>query len=156
MQPVDATTVHDYTVWENIGYSLLLSSFIFVGLGYWLGFKVTAKCLVIGGSTGRPCLNNAKVVLGCHKHRRTKAVAWVRHLGAAKWLDPLLYRFHIVPPSFAPMPIPVVQSSSAAPPATPPTRPSTRMTLEARLAMWSLTFGIIQAGTGIIALVIAD
>ena len=81
--------------------------------------------------------------------------AGVRHMGAASRLDPCLYRLHIVPPSFAPMPMPAVAAPVAEAPGTPLATPGPRMALEARIAVWALIFGIIQAGTGVIALVIA-
>jgi hypothetical protein len=152
---VDPQPVRHYTVWENIGYGFLLSGIIFLVLCYWLGFKIKAKCLVIGSTTKKPCPNDGTVVLGCRRHHRwKKPVAWVRHMGAASWLDPWLYRLNIVPPSFAPMPMPAVAAPTAEAPSAPPGTPGSRMTLEAKIAVCSLVFGIIQAGTGVIALVI--
>jgi len=148
--------VHHYTAWENIGYGLLTLAIISLVLCYRLGFKVKAKCLVIGSTTRKPCPNDGTVILGCRQHHRwKKPVAWVRHMGAASWLDPWLYRLHIGPPSFAPMPMPAVAAPVAETPSTPLATPGPRMALEARIAAWALVVGIIQAGTGVIALVIA-
>jgi len=57
--------------------------------------------------------------------------AGVRHMGAASRLDPCLYRLHIVPPSFAPMPMPAVAAPVAEAPGTPLATPGPRMALEA-------------------------
>jgi len=152
---VDPQPVHHYTAGESIGLWLLILTSIPLYLCYHLGFKIKAKCLVIGSTTKKPCQNDGTVVLGCRLHHRwKKPVAWVRHMGAASWLDPWLYRLHIVPPSFAPMPIPTVATPITEAPSTPLVTPGSRMKLEARIAAWALVFGIIQAGTGVIALVI--
>jgi hypothetical protein len=156
---VDQVPVQQNTVWENIGLILLLLACACGYVCYRLGFKVKAKCLVIGKTTKRPCPNDSKVILGCDKHHKWKKPwAWLRHLGAAPLLDPWFYRLHVVPPSFAPMPMPVVpapSASGASSPAQPESlAPGTRMTREVRIALWALVFAIIQASTGIIALVI--
>ncbi|WP_212987248.1 hypothetical protein [Actinoplanes auranticolor] len=152
---VEPSPVHEYTVWDNIGYSLLLLAFLTAWLCYWVGFKVKAKCLVVDESTQKPCTEDARVILGCEElHKWKKPWAWLRHLGAASWLDRWCNRLHIVPPSFAPMPMPRVATAPASFPAAPqPQTPGTKMTREARIAVWALIFAIIQAGTGIIALV---
>jgi hypothetical protein len=155
-----APSAHHYTAWENLGYVLLVSGALFIYVCYWIGFRMKAKCLVIGSTTNRPCDRDAKVVLGCWQHKKQKPVAWIRHLGAASWLDPWLYWLHKVPYSFTPMPMPVVRAvpvgslltATAASPA--PVR-ARRMSLELKLASWSLAFGIVQAVSGIISLVIA-
>lgn len=149
--------LHHYTVWQNIGYSLLSLAVICAILFYWIGFRVEAKCLVLGKTTKRPCEKFGKVILGCPQyHRWKKPVAWIRYLGAAKRLDPWLLRLHITPPSFAPMPTPAVER--------PPTTkqgaaelpvPNSRMTREARIAAWGLFLAIIQTGTGILSLWVA-
>jgi hypothetical protein len=155
-----APPAHHYTAWEDLGYALLLSGIAFLVLCYWFAFKIKAKCMVIGSTTNEPCDLNATVVLGCKRHhRRLKPVAWIRHLGAARWLDPWLYRFHIVPPSFAPMPKPVARP---APAGTVLTITATTvaqvpaqaggMSTELQVAIWSLAVGVIQAVTGLIAL----
>ena len=154
---VDPQPVQHYTVWEHLGYGLLLSGIGCLYLCYRLGFKVKAHCLVVGSASKKPCPKKGTVVLGCQHHKWKKPIAWLRHLGAAAWLDPWLYRLHVVPPSFAPMPMPTVQAGSAgAAPSENLARPGSRMTLEVRIAMWALVFAIIQASTGVIALVIAD
>ncbi len=163
-----APPAHHYSAWENLGYAFLLSGVAFLFLFYWFGFKIKAKCMVIGSSTRRPCKNDATVVLGCkRRHRLHKPVAWIRHLGAARWLDPWLYRVHIVPPSFTPVKVPLpplsVAPTSSRGAVAVMARPEvsevdplrTGMSAELKIAVWSLVFAVIQAGTGVIALVLA-
>jgi hypothetical protein len=148
---------HHYTVWENIGYSLLTLAAACAILCYWIGFRVEAQCLVIGKTTGKPCENYGKVILGCPRHHRwKKPVAWIRYLGAANRLDPWLLRLHIRPPSFAPIPTPIAQRSpTTTQGAVAPATPDSKMTREARLAVWGLGLAFIQTATGIITLVAA-
>jgi hypothetical protein len=155
---VDAQPAHHYTLWENIGYSLFFLALISFVLAYWLLFKVKAKCLVIGRTTKRRCDRDATVVLGCRQHHKwKKPVAWIRHLGAARWLDPWLYRLHIEPPSFAPMPTPAVRAAPAGVAPKPSSgTPASGMTMEAKIGLWALAVGIVQAGTAIIALIIGS
>ncbi|MFD6664643.1 hypothetical protein ACFWDK_20030 [Micromonospora chalcea] len=151
----DPTPAHQPSFWENVGGLLLLSAIAFLSACYWFGFKVNAKCLVIAKTTQKPCMKDGKVLVGCRHHKWKKTVAWIRHMGASRSLDPWFYRLHMVPPSFAPMPMPaVVPASPAQVSGAAPEVPGRRMTREARFAMWSLIFGILQAGTGIVALAI--
>jgi hypothetical protein len=155
-----APAAHHYTAWENLGYALLLFGAVCLFVCYRFAFKIKAKCMVIGNTTKRPCKRDASVVLGCQDHRWDKPVAWFRHLGAASWLDPWLNRFHIVPPSFAPVPMPVVETAPAGNlltvMAVAPVAQSNRMSRDLKVACWSLVCGIVQATTGIIALWIAS
>jgi hypothetical protein len=154
-----APPAHPYTGWENLGYALLLSGALFLYACFWIGFRMKAKCLVVGSTTNRPCDRDAKVVLGCYQHKMQKPVAWIRHLGAASWLDPWLYRLHKVPYSFTPMPMPVIPATLGGTllAVNPTSATSVRagMSTELKVASWSLFFGIIQALSGIISLVIA-
>ncbi|MEV5768959.1 hypothetical protein AB0L34_30990 [Micromonospora sp. NPDC052213] len=146
---------HQPTFWENVVCVLFWSTALFLYICYYFGFRIDAKCLVLGRTTKKPCMNDGKVIVGCRLHKRQKIVAWVRHMGAARWLDPWLHRLHIVPPSFAQLPIHVAQAtpqSVASPLAT--SVPGKRMTVEARIALWALAFGILQAITAVVALVV--
>ncbi|MFC7547182.1 hypothetical protein [Plantactinospora sp. GCM10030261] len=148
--------VREPTFWENVGCIMLCSAALFLFICYWFGFKLEAKCLVIGKRTGKPCMKNGKVVVGCQVHKWQKLVAWIRHLGAASWLDRLLYRLHVVPPSFAPLPVPSVHlPPDEAIPRSTPVAPGRKMTLEARIALWALAVGSIQTVVAIIALGVA-
>jgi hypothetical protein len=148
--------VQQYTFWENVAGVLTLSALLCLGLFYLVGFKLRAKCLVIGKTTKKPCPRDGSVVLGCRQaHKWKKPVAWIRHMGAARWLDPWLYRLHIVPPSFAPMPMPTVEAVAAgAAPSSPLEVPGSRMTMEAKVAIWSLIFAIIQTFLAAISLAV--
>jgi hypothetical protein len=76
------------TIWENVGLVLLLTGAALIYLCYRFAFKIKAKCLVIGSTTNALCPLDGSVVLGCKRHHRwRKPVAWIRHLGGAKWLD---------------------------------------------------------------------
>jgi hypothetical protein len=155
-----APVAHHYTAWEHLGYALLVSGALFLIACYWVGFRMKAKCLVVGSTTNRPCDRDGNVVLGCWQHRWQKPVAWIRHLGAARWLDPWLYRLHKVPYSFMPMPMPVIKAGRAgnlltvAALAQPPAQ-SGRMSKELKVASWSLVCAVVQAATGIVTLGIA-
>ncbi|WP_328341256.1 hypothetical protein [Micromonospora sp. NBC_00421] len=92
------------TFWENVVCILFWSAALFLYVCYYFGFRIEAKCLVITKTTRKPCAKDGKILVGCQRHKRQKLVAWVRHMGAAKWIDPWLYRLHMVPPSFAPLP----------------------------------------------------
>lgn len=153
---IDSPPVHHYTTLDYIGGSLILLALVSAFVVYRAGFKVKAKCLVIGRTTRTPCKNGGSVILGCRHHRWQKPVAWIRHLGADNRLDPWLYRLHIVPPSFAPMPVPVVQRAPTAAEEASPLTPDPKMTREVRIAIWSLFVGIIQAVTGIMALFLSS
>lgn len=148
---VDPSPAYHYTAWDYAGSFLLLSGAVFAYLCYRIGFKVKAKCMVIGSTTQRACKKDGKVILGCHHHRWQKPVAWIRRLGAAARLDPWLYRLHITPPSFAPMTAPVQQTLAAGPAESAPSFDS-KMTRDAWIAVWSLILALIQAVTGIVAL----
>lgn len=143
------------TFWENVGGFLFLSAVALLYVCYYFGFRIDAKCLVLTKTTRKPCARDGKILVGCRQHKRQKMVAWVRHLGAASWLDPWFYRLHIVPPSFAPLPIspaPAAAHSVASPAVTE--TPSRRMTVEARIALWALAFGVLQAFTALVALAV--
>lgn len=146
--------VRDPTFWENVGCIMLCSAALFLFICYWFGFKLEARCLVIGKRTGKPCMRNGKVVVGCQVHKWQKLVAWIRHLGAASWLDRALYRLHVVPPSFAPLPVPSVSlpPGEEATRGSTPIAPGRKMTVEARIAFWALAVGSIQTVVAIIAL----
>ncbi|WP_091082564.1 hypothetical protein [Micromonospora nigra] len=143
------------TFWENVVCILFFSSIGVLYVCYYFGFRIDAKCLVITKTTRRPCMKDGKVLVGCPKHKRQKTVAWVRHLGAASWLDPWLHRLHIVPPSFAPVPSPPTPPAvqGVASPVVTQT-PGRRMALEARIALWALGFGVLQAVTALVALAV--
>ncbi len=143
------------TFWENVVCILFWSAILFLYVCYYFGFRIDAKCLVVTKTTRKPCTKDGKILVGCRQHKRQKLVAWVRHMGAASWLDPWLYRMHIVPPSFAPLPMHPAQATaqSVAPPMVTET-PGRRMTLEARIALWALAFGILQAITALVALAV--
>lgn len=142
-------------MWENVVCILFWSAVLFLYVCYYFGFRIEAKCLVITKTTRKPCAKDGKILVGCRRHQRQKLVAWVRHLGAANWIDPWLYRLHIVPPSFAPLPIHPAQATArsvASPVAT--ATPGRRMTIEARIALWALAFAILQAITALVALLV--
>ncbi|MCZ7373281.1 hypothetical protein [Micromonospora sp. WMMC250] len=143
------------TFWENLVCILFCSAALFLYVCYYFGFKIDAQCLVLTKTTRKPCTKDGKILVGCRQHKRQKLVAWVRHLGAAGWLDPWLYRLHIVPPAFAPPPLqpaPAVAHSVA--PLVVPETPSKRMTFEARIALCALTLAVLQTITALLALAV--
>ncbi|MFI6162932.1 hypothetical protein ACIA59_23650 [Micromonospora haikouensis] len=143
------------TFWENVVCILFFSAVGLLYVCYYFGFRIDAKCLVLTKTTRKPCARDGKILIGCQQHKRQKVVAWIRHMGAASWLDPLLYRLHIVPPSFASLPIPPARATaqSVTSPGVTET-PGRRMTIEARIALWALAFAIVQAITAIVALTV--
>ncbi|MFV2103175.1 hypothetical protein [Micromonospora sp. LOL_024] len=143
------------TFWDNVVCILFCSAGLFLYVCYYFGFRINAKCLVLAKTTRKPCTKDGKILVGCQQHGRQKIVAWVRHLGAASWLDPWLYRLHIVPPSFAPLPLHPAQAAapSVALPVASET-PGKRMTLEARIALCALALTVLQAITALLALAV--
>ncbi|MDG4760512.1 hypothetical protein [Micromonospora sp. WMMD710] len=143
------------TFWDNVACIMFGSASLLLYLCYYFGFSINAQCLVLTKTTRKPRTKDGKILVSCRQHGRQKVVAWVRHLGAASWLDPWLHRLHIVLPSFAPLPLYPAQATapSVAPPVTSET-PGKRMTLEARIALCALTLGVLQTITALLALAV--
>ncbi|MEV4387911.1 hypothetical protein AB0J68_19710 [Micromonospora sp. NPDC049580] len=145
------------TFWENVVCLLFVSSVGLLYVCYYFGFRINAKCLVLTKSTRKPCARDGKILVGCRQHKRQKTVAWIRHMGAASWLDPWFYRMHIIPPSFASLPSAPAPAPAVAHQVTSPVvaeTPGRRLTVEARIALWALAFSVLQAFTALVALAV--
>jgi hypothetical protein len=146
---------------------LVLAGLAFLALFVYVGFKMKAKCRILT-DRGTPCKRNSKVVLGCKQdHKWEKPVAWLRRVGFRRLIDRLYLQFTKEPPVLVPFGgLPPDEAAEIkfrhtavfahSDPLTPKElREQRAQVANYRVAQWSLIFGIVQALTGIVSLLIS-